>query len=94
MLAAPSTAETRHAISRAALAHAKPGLHLINIARGNLVQARVRDAGPWLLLARDGKLSLDDPAEKHLPELRPGDVRGVGLPRNLHGEAGPPRVIE
>lgn len=37
VLAAPSTAETRHAISRAALAHAKPGLHLINIARGNLV---------------------------------------------------------
>ncbi|MBV7537602.1 dihydrofolate reductase [Duganella sp. sic0402] len=37
VLAAPSTADTRHAISRASLAHAKPNLHLINIARGNLV---------------------------------------------------------
>ncbi|WP_296001187.1 NAD(P)-dependent oxidoreductase [Rugamonas sp.] len=37
VLAAPSTAATRHVIDRAALAHAKPGLHLINIARGDLV---------------------------------------------------------
>jgi phosphoglycerate dehydrogenase-like enzyme len=37
VLAAPSTPDTRHAINHAALAHARPGLHLINIARGNLV---------------------------------------------------------
>lgn len=37
VLAAPSTPETHHAINAAALAHAKPNLHLINIARGNLV---------------------------------------------------------
>jgi phosphoglycerate dehydrogenase-like enzyme len=37
VLAAPSTPGTRHAINQASLAHAKPGLHLINIARGNLV---------------------------------------------------------
>jgi phosphoglycerate dehydrogenase-like enzyme len=37
VLAAPSTAATRHAINAATLRHAKPGLHLINIARGNLV---------------------------------------------------------
>lgn len=37
VLAAPSTADTRHAINRATLARAKPNLHLINIARGNLV---------------------------------------------------------
>lgn len=37
VLAAPSTAATRHVIDAAALVHAKPGLHLINIARGNLV---------------------------------------------------------
>ena len=37
VLAAPSTPDTRHAISRASLAHARPNLHLINIARGNLV---------------------------------------------------------
>ncbi|CDG82354.1 D-isomer specific 2-hydroxyacid dehydrogenase family protein [Janthinobacterium agaricidamnosum] len=37
VLAAPSTSATRHVINRAALAHAKPGLHLINVARGNLI---------------------------------------------------------
>jgi phosphoglycerate dehydrogenase-like enzyme len=37
VLAAPSTAETRHAINRETLKHARPGLHLINIARGNLI---------------------------------------------------------
>lgn len=37
VLAAPSTPQTRHAIDAAALAHARPGLHLINVARGNLV---------------------------------------------------------
>jgi phosphoglycerate dehydrogenase-like enzyme len=37
VLAAPSTPDTHHAINRATLAHAKPNLHLINIARGNLV---------------------------------------------------------
>ncbi|MET0267088.1 MAG: D-isomer specific 2-hydroxyacid dehydrogenase family protein [Duganella sp.] len=37
VLAAPSTAATHHAINRATLKHARAGLHLINIARGNLV---------------------------------------------------------
>lgn len=37
VLAAPSTPATRHAIDGAALAHAKPNLHLINVARGNLI---------------------------------------------------------
>lgn len=37
VLAAPSTPETHHVIDAAALAHARPHLHLINIARGNLV---------------------------------------------------------
>jgi phosphoglycerate dehydrogenase-like enzyme len=45
VLAAPSTPDTRHAINRAVLAHARPGLHLINIARGNLVdQQAVQEA--------------------------------------------------
>lgn len=37
VLAAPATAQTRHAIDRKALAAARPGLHLINIARGSLI---------------------------------------------------------
>lgn len=37
VLALPLTAETRHLIDAEALSHAKPGLHLINIARGALL---------------------------------------------------------
>ena len=37
MLAAPATAETHHLVNAELLSHAKPGLHLINIARGSLV---------------------------------------------------------
>jgi phosphoglycerate dehydrogenase-like enzyme len=37
VLAAPATIETNGLVNRALLAHAKPGLHLINIARGALI---------------------------------------------------------
>ncbi|MBB3213460.1 phosphoglycerate dehydrogenase-like enzyme [Herbaspirillum sp. Sphag1AN] len=37
VLAAPATPATRHAINQHVLAQAKPGLHLINIARGSLI---------------------------------------------------------
>lgn len=37
VLAAPGTPETEHLINHKSLASAKPGLHLINIARGSLV---------------------------------------------------------
>ncbi len=37
VLAAPATEATRHAVGDATLALAKPGLHLVNIARGSLV---------------------------------------------------------
>ena len=37
VIAAPATAETRHLIGRDALAHVKPGVHLVNIARGALI---------------------------------------------------------
>lgn len=37
VIAAPATRETHHAIGRDALARTKPGVHLVNIARGGLV---------------------------------------------------------
>jgi phosphoglycerate dehydrogenase-like enzyme len=37
VLAAPATDETRHVVNAASLAQVKPGLHLVNIARGSLV---------------------------------------------------------
>lgn len=37
VLAAPATRSTRHLVDQALLAHAKPGLHLVNIARGSLI---------------------------------------------------------
>jgi len=50
VLAAPLTAATRHMIDAAAFAAMKPGVHLVNIARGGLVdQAALRaalDDGP------------------------------------------------
>jgi phosphoglycerate dehydrogenase-like enzyme len=45
VLAVPATDATQHLIGRAALAHAKPGLHLVNVARGSLVdQDALREA--------------------------------------------------
>ena len=37
VLAAAATPDTRHLIDRAALRHVKPGLHLVNVARGSLL---------------------------------------------------------
>lgn len=37
VLALPLDNETRHCVDRRALSHAKPGLHLINVARGGLI---------------------------------------------------------
>lgn len=52
VLALPITPQTRHCINARSLAHAKPGLHLVNIARGALVDQ------PALLQALDsGRLS-------------------------------------
>lgn len=45
VLAAPSTPETRQMISSDAFAAAKPGLHLVNVARGELIdQEALREA--------------------------------------------------
>jgi phosphoglycerate dehydrogenase-like enzyme len=53
VLAAPATARTRHLLDAAALAKVKPGVHLVNIARGALVdQDALRKA------LDDGRVSL------------------------------------
>jgi phosphoglycerate dehydrogenase-like enzyme len=45
VLTAPSTPETRHLLNPATFAAVKPGVHLVNIARGSLVdQDALRDA--------------------------------------------------
>jgi phosphoglycerate dehydrogenase-like enzyme len=45
VLAAPATRETAHLLGRAAFARAKPGLHLVNVSRGALVdQEALREA--------------------------------------------------
>ena len=45
VIAAPATTETHHLMDKAAFAAVKPGVHLINIARGSLVdQEALRDA--------------------------------------------------
>ncbi|WP_213880824.1 D-isomer specific 2-hydroxyacid dehydrogenase family protein [Pseudomonas sp. dw_358] len=66
VLAAPLTPATRHLINAQVLASAKPGLHLINIARGGLVdQAALLDAldhGPL------GFASLDVTEPEPLPD--------------------------
>lgn len=66
VLVAPGTAETRHVIDARSLAHARPGLHLVNVARGSLVD---QDA---LRAALDGGriafASLDVTEPEPLPE--------------------------
>jgi len=45
VLCAPATPATRHLLGRAALARVKPGVHVVNIARGSLVdQDALREA--------------------------------------------------
>ncbi|MCX6504412.1 MAG: hypothetical protein NTU68_04365 [Actinobacteria bacterium] len=45
VLAAPSTSSTRHLLNSESLALAKPGIHIVNIARGELIdQEALRDA--------------------------------------------------
>jgi phosphoglycerate dehydrogenase-like enzyme len=69
VLAAPLTAATRHIVNAQVLASAKPGLHLINIARGGLLDQdallNALDAGPL------GFASLDVTEPEPLPDGHP-----------------------
>jgi len=66
VLAAPGTADTRHLINADALALAKPGLHLVNVARGSLVDQDALRAA--LDSGRVGWASLDVSEPEPLPE--------------------------
>jgi len=65
VLAAPATAATRHAINHAVLAQAKPGLHLINVARGSLIDDQALLAA--LDAGRIGLATLDVTEPEPLP---------------------------
>ncbi|WP_213942262.1 D-isomer specific 2-hydroxyacid dehydrogenase family protein [Pseudomonas sp. dw_612] len=69
VLAAPLTGATRHIVNSAVLATAKPGLHLINIARGGLL-----DHGALLEALDSGAIglaSLDVTEPEPLPDGHP-----------------------
>ncbi|MDD2103633.1 D-isomer specific 2-hydroxyacid dehydrogenase family protein [Pseudomonas putida] len=69
VLAAPLTAETRHIVNSAVLSSAKPGLHLINIGRGGLL-----DHGALLEALDSGSIglaSLDVTEPEPLPDGHP-----------------------
>ena len=66
VVAAPATSSTRHIIGSEALAKVKPGVHLVNISRGDLVdQEALREA---LDEGRVGGASLDVCTPEPLPE--------------------------
>jgi phosphoglycerate dehydrogenase-like enzyme len=66
VVAASATPETRHLIGREALAAARPGLHLVNVARGSLVdQEALREE---LDAGRVARASLDTVEPEPLPE--------------------------
>ncbi len=65
VVAAPATRETRHLIGRDALARVKPGVHLVNVARGGLVDQDARREA--LDQGRVGLASLDTVEPEPLP---------------------------
>lgn len=69
VLAAPATDATRHVIDAQALAQAKPGLHLLNVARGSLIDQTALIAA--LDSGRVGHATLDVTDPEPLPAGHP-----------------------
>ncbi len=68
-LVAPGTEATRHVINAASLAHARPGLHLVNVSRGSLIDQT--DLLAALDAGRLGYASLDVTEPEPLPSGHP-----------------------
>ncbi len=69
VIAVPSTAETHHIVGRALLAAVRPGVHLINVGRGDLVdQEALLEA---LAAGRVGFATLDVTTPEPLPAGHP-----------------------
>lgn len=68
VLALPSSARTRGLVNASVLSHAKPGMHLVNVARGDLIDETALltalDAGVIALASLD-VLSSEPPAPDH-----------------------------
>ena len=69
VLAAPATPETERLVDAAVLAGAKPGLHLINVARGALIDDQALLGA--LEAGRVGRATLDVTVPEPLPEGHP-----------------------
>ena len=74
VLAAPATAETHHVVNRQTLASARPGLHLINVARARLV-TRPHCCRPWTTGAWRSPASMSPSPSR----CRPG-TRSTAIP--------------
>ena len=67
VLAAPVTPETRHVLNNQSFAQLKPGVHLVNVARGDLID---QDA---LRVALDAGVVAAASLDAVTPEPLPGD---------------------
>ena len=91
VLAAPATAATHHVVNAEVLARAKPGLHLVNVARGSLI-----DDAALLAALEQGQIALAS-LDVTEPEPLPAGHAFYSHPRvrlSPHTSAISPRIFE